>query len=131
MTESLGDARVTTLVRLKAIKRQYHTYFDWNSRKLGSFRTMFGDEVSDSLKKLQDQPDFNAALDAFMEIGQQRNALVHGNFATQSLSGTLDEWIAKYNAAGTFLDIVGTLLRPSAAAKSSAAQELKDGDGPR
>lgn len=123
MTESLGDVRVTTLVRLKAIKRQYHTYFDWDQRKLGPFKTMFGDAISDSLRTIRDNPEVDAGLDAFLEIGQARNMLVHGNFATQSLSGTVDEWIAKYKSALTFLDSVRTLLRPRARGEPSAAQQ--------
>lgn len=134
MTESLQDPRVTTLVRLKAIKRQYHTYFDWDRRKLGPFKTMFGDEVTDELKKLTAQPEFEANLDAFLEIGQARNMLVHGNFATQSLSGTLEEWLVKYKRAHSFLESVATLLRPSergAPVEPSAAQQGHAADRPQ
>lgn len=119
LTESLQDERVTTFVRIRAIKRQYHTYFDWGNRRLGPFQTMFGDKVFDDLKKLRGRPEFDAGQDAFLEIGQARNMLVHGNFASQSLSGTVDEWIEKYKSALAFLDFVGSLLSPAAGKSSS------------
>ena len=113
MTTHLGDTRVTALVRLKAIKRQYHTYFAWDKRKLGPFKTLFGDIVADALKKLtREHPTFKLDQDAFLEIGQLRNVLVHSNFATHTLDGTTEEWITKYKSASRFVDCVEALLAP-------------------
>lgn len=117
LTSRLGDERVTTLVRNKAIKRQYHTYFAWDDRRLGPFRTMFGDAVADTLKNRAGEDEaFRTAQEAFLEIGHQRNLIVHGNFATYSLPGTIDEWLETYDRAEGFVSFVEDSLSPLPAA---------------
>lgn len=121
MAAGPGDPRVAMLVRTKAVKRQYHSYFDWDGEKIGPFRTMFGDDVADAFKReAKENSEYVTAEKAFMVIGHQRNLIVHGNFATYALPGDLDEWVARYRVATRFVDFIETLLRVSGARQVEA-----------
>lgn len=112
MADGPADPRLSTLVRLKAVKRQYHTYFDWDNEKLGAFRTMFGDAVADDLKsRASTDEKFKNGQQAFLKIGHERNLIVHENFATYTLADTLDVWLARYDQALVFVAAVEDLLK--------------------
>lgn len=128
MVAALGDERVTTIVRLKAIKRQYHTFFSWDDRKIGPFKTLFGDAVADELNRRCREDVFKASLDDFLRIGHERNKLVHGNFATQVLTGNVDEWIDRYRSAWGFVVGVREVLSPSTPAAAAPIAEAGVGE---
>jgi hypothetical protein len=115
LADGSGDHRIAAAMRIKVIKRQYHTYFDWDALKLGPFRSLFGDAVGDALQAKAESDDASErAQRAFLIIGQQRNRLIHGNFATYELPHTLTEWMERYEWASTFVSLVEELLSPSA-----------------
>ncbi len=48
--KSGSDACVLALVRIKALKRQYFSYFDWDKRRPGPFFSLLGEEIGEQLK---------------------------------------------------------------------------------
>jgi hypothetical protein len=99
-------------VRNKAIKRQYHTYFGWDSGTVNTFFGLFGDECLANYKNLAktDQALLKSAKD-FCLLGSLRNQLVHGNYAAFNLDKTAEEVYELYLSAASFVDRIPSLIR--------------------
>ena len=99
------DHVVRWLVQRKAVERQYHTWFDWNGRNANQFFRLFGRAFSDHAKALVDNnEDLSSAVQAFLEIGRERNRLVHQDFASFPLEKTSDEIYETYCSATEFVE---------------------------
>lgn len=111
---SNSDEALTSLVRTKAIKRQYHTYFQWDEgkRSVNPFFGMFGSTLKDSSKLELKDPELLQASAAFLELGDLRNILVHENFASYLLEKTADEIYLQYKSALTFVIYIENKLNP-------------------
>ena len=93
------------LVKKKAVARQYHTWFDWNARTANQFFGLFGESFSQSAKTIvRDRPNLKKSIEAFLEIGRERNRLVHQNFSTFALEKTAEEIYKTYRLAMEFVD---------------------------
>ncbi len=95
---------LTGFFRNKAIKRQYHTLFNWESSNANSFFGLFGDGFKSSAKeevKANDQLD--ASVKAFLEVGRERNRLVHQNYGSYTLEKTSDEIFGAFENAKCFV----------------------------
>ncbi|MBS0586503.1 MAG: hypothetical protein JSS37_00750 [Proteobacteria bacterium] len=110
---SKSNEALVSLVKNKAIERQYHTYFQWRekSRSSNSFFAMFGTSFRDSAKNyLRTTPNISEAEKAFLELGDLRNLLVHGNFANYPLEKTADEIYELYKKALQFVEYIESKL---------------------
>jgi hypothetical protein len=109
------SATVHSFVRTKAVERQYHTWFDWQRSNANQFFGLFGDEFKSFMKKaIDDSQDLKESMSAFMEIGRERNKLVHQDYATFQMEKTLEEVYALYKRAEIFATEVPTALRKHA-----------------
>lgn len=117
---SNADEALTSLVRTKAIERQYHTYFQWRegNRSVIPFFAMFGSALKDSAKQELKNTELSQASVAFLELGDLRNLLVHENFATYPLEKTADEIYRLYGAALRFVIYIENRLNPMPIAAS-------------
>jgi hypothetical protein len=107
-----NDAAVISLVKAKAIERQYHTYFDWNASNANSFFSYFGEKYKLYAKEIVEKdPDLRESIRAFLELGSLRNQLVHQNYAIFPLEKTADEIYRLYIAAFRFVDFFPESLR--------------------
>lgn len=89
----------------KALKRQYHTLFNWDQSNANQFFSLFGSDFKDFMKiKLTIDTDLNNSIRDFMDLGSTRNKLVHGNYATFQLTLTADDIFAKFENATKFVD---------------------------
>lgn len=96
---------VTSLVRNKAVARQYHTWFDWNAKNANNFFGMFGNGFRDFMKeKVNDDDDLDLSIRAFLELGGERNRLVHQDFGSFPLEKTSEEIYALYCRAMNFIE---------------------------
>ncbi len=96
---------LTWLVHNKAVRRQYHTWFDWKARNAHQFFGLFGADFQDHMKKeVANDSDLNSAIQAFMEIGRERNRLVHEDFGNFSLEKTSEEIHRLYTEATRFVE---------------------------
>lgn len=103
---------LVAFVRNKGIKRQYHTYFNWDSSNANSFFGLFGEDFKESLKqKIDTNDNLKDSISAFIEIGRERNRLVHQDFGSYSLEKTADELFDLHKKAITFLEILKEELK--------------------
>ncbi|WP_329314281.1 HEPN domain-containing protein [Streptomyces sp. NBC_01262] len=110
--ENTRDLKIVELVDQKAIRRHYHTLFDWDTRTAAKFWALFGSEFKAEMKNYC-QHDFLLAIQigAFMEIGSLRNQMVHNNYASFVLEKTLDEVYGLYCDGDSFVQRLPELLR--------------------
>jgi hypothetical protein len=110
--QSNGSALVESFVRNKAIARQYHSWFQWDAANANQFFGLFGKTFGGAMKKrIEESDDLQAAMKAFMEIGRERNKLVHQDYATFALDKTAAEIYALYQAATKFVESIPVALR--------------------
>jgi hypothetical protein len=103
---------LSEFIRVKGVERQYHTWFSWNDNNAMNFFGLFGKEfkafMRENLKK--DEP-LESAISSFMEIGRDRNRLVHENFASFTLEKTADDIYTAYKNGLRFVEVMPALLR--------------------
>jgi hypothetical protein len=104
--KSDSDACVLALIRIKALKRQYFSYFDWENKRPGPFFSLLGEEIGEKLRAESRVDPFKSSVDAFLELGFLRNSLVHQNFAGYVFEKTNEEVYALYRQASVFVDRV-------------------------
>ncbi len=106
------NALVAALVRNKAVTRQYHTWFQWDTSNANSFFGLFGTDFRDFMKeRIKADDELDASVRAFLELGRDRNRLVHQDFGTFPLEKTTEEIHALYTRAARFVDAVPGALR--------------------
>ena len=107
-----GSVLVENFVRNKAIARQYHTWFRWEDNNANQFFALFGGDFrSEMSNRVKASEDLRAAVRAFLEVGNERNRLVHQDYATFPLEKTLDEIYALYRTALAFVEVLPSCLR--------------------
>ncbi len=98
---------VISFVKNKAISRQYHTFFKWDDTNANQFWGLFGTDFKNEMKELlRRNTELDESVKAFLELGNERNKLVHGNFASFSLEKTSEEIYALYKKAVSFIDFL-------------------------
>ena len=100
------------LVRRTTMNRQYHTWFDWKARNANRFFQLFGDDFKTRAEEsVNGDETLKQSVADFLEIGRQRNSLVHDNFGDFALDKTADDVVALYNSAKVFVDWFPTAVR--------------------
>lgn len=109
---SNNNESIIALVTQKVVKRQYHTYFDWDTAKnANSFFKMFGESFKVRMTDLvKENENLDIAIKAFLQLGQERNKLVHQNFAEIIIDKTAGEIYNLYKMATSFVGTVRTEL---------------------
>ena len=99
---------IISIIQHKAVKRQYHTYFDWeNSTNANKFFSMFGEDFKAKMAQIVRNDDHLAkSIKAFIEIGNERNKMVHQNFAEIVIDKTAKEIYDLYKLALYFIEIL-------------------------
>lgn len=104
---SSGHPGIQSLIKKKAVDRQYHTYFDWNNEKPGAFYGLFGEVCGECMKReINADSNLKAGFAAFLGLGSLRNELVHENFAAFPFEKTAEEVHALYQKAEDFVQYV-------------------------
>lgn len=104
-----SDEYVISIVKKKAIERQYHTYFswrDWEKGNANSFFALFGESFKKKVEQEIKDNDLKLSVKAFLEIGNERNKLVHQNFADCGVEKTAEEVYNLYQQANLFVDFL-------------------------
>jgi len=104
-----GDT-VIELVKNKALNRQYHTLFQWKERNANAFFGLFGDATKQKAEKLIKDRNITDAERAFLDIGRERNELVHQNFVERTMNKTFDDMYSQYEKANEFVCFIGEML---------------------
>jgi hypothetical protein len=94
---------LVSFLRNKAIKRQYHMYFNWDGNNVNSFLGLFGEDFRDAFKEIVNtDDDLKNSISAFLEVGRERNRLVHQDFGNYPLEKTSEEIFKLHNKAMIF-----------------------------
>lgn len=98
---------VISIIKQKAVSRQYHTYFDWEKGNANKFFSLFGDDFKNKMiTKVRQHEKLETSIKAFLEIGQERNKMVHQNFAEIVIDKTAEEIYKLYQIALLFIDTI-------------------------
>lgn len=101
------DEKVSNFVLKKAISRQYHTYFDWDGNNVNSFLGLFGETFKKEVSATISQDEaLKEQMKAFLQLGSERNKMVHENFLVYNLEKTFDEIIQLNDKAEKFVDFL-------------------------
>ena len=96
---------VVYLIRRVAIERQYHTWFDWKVQNANRFFSIFGDNFKTFAQGMVSENEtINKSISDFMEIGRERNRIVHEDFSSFFMEKTFDEINDLYLSAKIFVD---------------------------
>ena len=99
------DHPIKWLVQNKAVSHQYHTWFDWKKKNANKFFSLFGVSFKNHIaKKVRTNNDIETSIRAFLEIGHERNRLVHGDYGSFSLEKTSEEIYKLYSDAKAFVE---------------------------
>lgn len=108
-----ADKRIVKLIENKVVERQYHTLFDWKTKNTNKFWSLFGDDTKDKVRKqIDSNKDLKTAEQAFIELGNLRNLLVHENLAEYDVNTTFEEIYNRYKSACVFVSFVKKVLDP-------------------
>ncbi len=120
---------VTEFVRTQAISRKYFSLFVWESGNANKFFSCFGSSFGTFMKaEVKSDENLAGAIKAFIEIGSERNRLVHQNFGTFTLEKTAEEIFALYKTAVGFLDVIPNKLREHSMANDATLTTEAIGD---
>lgn len=107
-----NNSLISNLVQAKAISRQYHQWFDWDKNNINKFISMFGKKFKEHMEnRISKSENFSESVRAFMEIGRERNLLVHNDYASFPINKTPDEVYTLYQKARLFVETIGTEFR--------------------
>ena len=108
---SKSESRLKSMVQRRILDRQYHTLFDWNASNTNSFWSNFGADAKDHARqRLASNDELLAAEKDFIDLGKERNKLVHQNFVIYNMNLTLDEIYTKYVSSCKFLEFIQNTL---------------------
>lgn len=100
-----SSEEIVEFVRNKAVERQYHTYFQWDRHSANSFFGLFGEGYKSHMTGRVEADDaYRQAIRAFLELGNERNRLVHQDFGAFRLEKTSTEIFELYETARPFVD---------------------------
>ena len=106
------DHVVSWLVQNRVVARHYHTWFDWNQANANHFFGMFGQSFRRHVQSVIREDDgLSLSVRAFLEIGRDRNRMVHDDFGSFSLEKTSGEIYETYQIGSRFVEWVPQVLR--------------------
>ena len=114
---------VAWLIKRRVVERQYHTWFDWGKRNANRFFSMFGDSFRGHMIALVNNKDnLSSSIQAFMEIGRERNRMVHQDYGSYTLEKTSEEIYQMYRLATEFVERFSQELRRYSSIGEDAAE---------
>ncbi len=106
-----NNETIISLIKNKAIKRQFHTYFNWDGNNVNTFLTLLGDiKTKQFNEELKDKQELKDGVASFLTLGRKRNELVHTNFGAISIEKTIEEYAEEFGRSKFFLTFTASLL---------------------
>lgn len=92
------------LFNQKAIKRQYHTFFDWEKNNTNKFLSLFGEDFKNNVsKKISNSDMLSKSSRDFLSIGNMRNLIIHNNYSKYNTDQTTEEIFELFNSADKYI----------------------------
>lgn len=108
---SSENSELLSLVSKKAIERQYHSWFNWDGVNANSFFSLFGPGFKQYMsERVRQDEGLEASIRAFLELGKDRNTIVHDDFLNCSYGKTADEVFKQYEKALKFIQLFPDVL---------------------
>lgn len=99
-----GSTLIQNFVKNKAVVRQYHSWFKWDDNNANHFFGLFGSDFRTKMvARVKQSEELQASIRFFLEIGSERNRLVHQDYVTFPLEKTIEEIYASYKAGLKFV----------------------------
>ena len=112
---SSGNERLVEFVNRQALSRRYHTMFNWSGRNINQFWGLFGQSFRSSMaERVRGDAELDGGIRSFLELGNERNQLVHEDYGSFPLEKTSGQIYESYRSALRFIDALPALLRDSA-----------------
>lgn len=109
--KSNNDEIIVSLIKNKALNRQYHTFFDWNGSNANQFFSLLGEDFKkEATWDVKNDSIIGEGIKAFIEAGRLRNELVHRNFGIYTIDKTANEVLELYNKALSFINFLSQKL---------------------
>lgn len=108
-----GCTELRSLVEIKAVKRQYHSLFEWDQPNgFNKFFSLFGPEFKNAvITEIAEDPGLRRAAREFIEIGSLRNKIVHQNYATFVVDKSAAEIFVLFEGAIRFVGFLAGKLK--------------------
>ena len=71
---------IINFLKKKAIKRQYHTYFNWDGKNINSFLGLFGEDFKDDFAIYIKEDEQEENIKSFIELGTQLSHINPNSF---------------------------------------------------
>ena len=121
---SISNELLTEFVRNQAIERRYHTLFVWNAHNANKFFGLFGTNFKGYMDDyMQNNPNYENAIRAFMEIGRERNKIVHDDFGSVIIEKTTADIYNLYKEALIFVEQIPLHFEAFLASRQSPDSE--------
>jgi hypothetical protein len=118
--KSNSSPELKAFFEIKAINRQYHTLFDWDKSNVNKFLSHFGDEFkAEASREIGGDAELTKAAQAFIEIGNIRNRIVHQNYAAFVGDKSSEEVFGLFQSAERFVAFIESKLLPAVDIKFS------------
>lgn len=113
-----GGIEIGEFVRQTALARGYHGLIDWETGQATKLFATFGKECKKRFKEYAKSEAADGRQRAFVELGSERNSLVHNDFARQNLTKSPEEIMELHRLASQFVrdieSIIFSVTRPMA-----------------
>lgn len=98
-----------------SMERQYHTYFNWDTRNANKFFSLFGERFKNEIvKEVESLDELDEGIVAFLEIGNTRNILMHEDlFFVDIGNKTPKEFYESFKSATFFVDYLAKKFESS------------------
>lgn len=109
--KSNNCAELVSFFEQRAVKRQYHTLFDWEKTNVNKFLSCFGESFKAAVsKEISNDDGLCRAAKDFLEIGNMRNCIVHQNYAAYVTDKSSEEIFSLFKSARQFVSFVEAKL---------------------
>jgi arsenate reductase-like glutaredoxin family protein len=113
LARSTGSEEIVSLIKAKAISRQYHSLFAWEAKNINHFLKLLGDSFKEAVStEISKNNRLGEGARAFLELGRKRNELVHENFASFPIEWTTEEIAKYYQVAFEFVQYLAQKICP-------------------
>ena len=99
------DHPLVNLIKNKAVSHQYHQWFVWEGHNANNFFGLFGKRFLKYAKQsVKGDEELHRSIRSFLQLGHQRNLLVHGNYVTFTMEKSRDDVYRLYKDASKFVN---------------------------
>lgn len=110
---AVADPRIAEFLKNKALKRQYHSLFDWERANVNQFLGLLGEDYKAATAALITADESLAqGMRHFLQLGAERNKIAHSVSAI-SPDLTIGEIKQRYDNAWRFLQFLCSTLSPN------------------